>query len=528
MLPPVHFLSEQTLGAPAATVTFNNINVAIAAWDAITGKTSRHLVVMVNAACADAVNTRPVNIQFNNDAGANYNTEEMAGINAVAGPSVEIDNTATPVIGYITGTNYANASGSIRVLMAHAFNAINHKSGMTLAGAAEDTASAHTVRWASNNAITRVDLLCNAGASNFVAGSYFAVGVVDERYQAGEVLLGAAAANVTFAAIPQVDGDLMVISYLRTDLVGPGDNAIHQFNGDAVVANYWWETIAGDRNLAVVGAQFNSNISLSAMGNTGTANAFDPSIVSLPDYIDATLQRTGISFIGHHELTTPRGIIATRTLRWNNANAITHIRYLPSGGANFMAGSLFSLYLIPKYQIKRIVLTAAAASVAFNNIPQNVQRLMLTVHARTDRAAATDTVLMAFNGDNVAGNYDYQEMDAAVAVVTASRNAASLEALYTAGNTAPANQFADGSIIIPNYAGNTFHKSTLNLNGVFETRAAIRSTRWENTNPITDIVLTPGTGPNFLAGSVFELIGVGPPVTQNNSVAAKLAAIGAI
>ncbi|KKM84893.1 hypothetical protein LCGC14_1294650, partial [marine sediment metagenome] len=64
----------------------------------------------------------------------------------------------------------------------------------------------------------------------------------------------------------------------------------------------------------------------------------------------------------------------------------------------------------------------------------------------------------------------------------------------------------------PQYAASDRHKHGILLTGRQENIVVIESARWEDTAPITDIVLSLVVGPNFDTGTVVELVGVMPSV----------------
>ena len=127
---PYKILGTQTLAAPAASVAFTGIAALVAAWDALAKVTSRHLVLLINAASPDAVAQRDVYLQFNADAGANYNYQTLEGAGAVAS-AARLSGQNEIALFPIPGTTYANAFGGGKVVIPHAFGAADHTAAVS-------------------------------------------------------------------------------------------------------------------------------------------------------------------------------------------------------------------------------------------------------------------------------------------------------------------------------------------------------------------------------------------------------------
>lgn len=497
---PIKILKTVTLTAETIEVTFDDIATLVANWDAWAGVTSRHLVIISNARCVDPSDYVTQFLRFNGDLSNIYNYERLSGVNAAAsaGRSEGANAINLPPV---QGANIANAMGGCMVLIPHAFNTVNHKSLIALGGASEYVVEAVAGRWGSVAAITSVTLIEGVG-DEYVVGSSFSIGVVDERYLVEEILDDGGG---TFNNIPQGEGDLAVIGYLRTALAAVDDEVICAINDDTVVAHYPAQELVG-RNGAASASQPNFEVGMVAAANA-TANVFGALAMTISQYAKDN-QPHFLSQSGYHESTGATGEVRVMSGR----RAITEpINKLYIAGANFddfAAGSLISLYRVPKRIIQRVELTAPAANITFANIPQNFEALVLHVYARSDRAAVSDDINVNFNGDNVAANYDIQFLYGAAAVVTAVRNLASYAMLSIPSDTEGAKEYGEGLLVILGYSQSDRHKHVAVVRGRQENVAGINSCRWENIAAITQIVLTPNVGPNFLAGSVFELEGV--------------------
>ena len=158
-------------------------------------------------------------------------------------------------------------------------------------------------------------------------------------------------------------------------------------------------------------------------------------------------------------------------------------------------------------QIVILVIAVGALVIAIRALKND--RMNATKALKNDRAAATDDLKYEINGDAGPATYDTQLISGVGAVVAAARSAAN-PWIYCIANTAGANEFGSAIFTFSDYAKADRHKHYTILNGMVEDRIYLISGRWENTDPITQIVLTPAVGPNLMAGSVFELVGLMP------------------
>ncbi len=509
---PIKILKTIQIETAQATIDFDNIAARVAAWDAAVKVTSRHLVLIVNAASPDAVAKRAVEIELNGDSGANYNHQTVTGEAAV--PDADRQDGLNALFEYpggtdypfaIPGTTYANAFGGGIILFPHAFNTTNHKVALALGGAVENYVSSVIGRWASVAAITSLALSLDTG--NFAAGSTFHLGVIDERYLVEEIEDAAADFVPTFDNIPQGEGDLAVIGYARSDRAAVEDEVLHSFNDDGVAANYPAEELIG-RGAVPTASQPQQEIAM-VSGHPGAGNEFGALVVSYSQYIKAN-RHYFLSESGYHEATGPTAEIRLMSGRRLNIEPINKLHYEPNAGALFKAGSLFSLYRVPKRIIERIELTAPQAVITFDNIPQNFEALQLNTCVRSTVVAASDIIEQTLNNDGVAGSYNFQLLQGALALVQCVRTLGSLIiGAVIAGNTANPGEYTPVSIFFPGYAETDRHKHSIVNNGrVNSLDVRILSRRWLNTDAITRIDLALTTGPNFEVGSVFELEGI--------------------
>jgi len=177
--------------------------------------------------------------------------------------------------------------------------------------------------------------------------------------------------------------------------------------------------------------------------------------------------------------------------------------------SNIAAGA--SSYFV---KIAETVLAAPAANFDFTSIPGTYRHLKIIVQARSSTAAFFQDIHMHFNNDTSA-NYDVQintsvnTTPGANAVVASANN---YIGEITAASTA-ANFAGSLEITVPNYAGTTFYKNYICLNGHARGVAAADQNswyttgQWRNTAAITRVTIFPTSG-NFIIGSVATLYGM--------------------
>ena len=482
---PLKVIGEQKLSNAAAPVTFTLADYTIPSG-------TRHLAMIWNAR-ATTGGTSPT-LQINNDGGANYNRQRLSGTGATADAgrlSGQIAIDLLPVVG-LPAT--ASVFGSGMVLIPHYANTANHKAVLSVAGANESEISAVAGRWASTAAITRLDLLL--AGDTFVANSIFLLCVVDEDYLIEEFNLSADG-TVTFDNGIPTSGDLVGIGHCRTDRAATSDDVDLSMNSDVTDANYARQRLSGSSATAAAVAAADRALIEGVPGDSATANAFGAFVVSISQHANGVKQPHILAVSGYHETSGPTSNVAFASGRRANIAAYTSLLFAPGGGGtNFKSGSLFSLYHVPKRTLDSDTLTVDTATIT-HTVPSGYEALVESVFARSDVAAATDPIDVAFNNDTTAANYDGQALEADGASVAAGQSAASRRLAFIPGASAAANVFGGGVALIPAYTETDRHKHLLVMEGAADDILTLRSNRWENTAAITEIDLTPGTGPNF-------------------------------
>jgi hypothetical protein len=161
------------------------------------------------------------------------------------------------------------------------------------------------------------------------------------------------------------------------------------------------------------------------------------------------------------------------------------------------------------------VLSGAASNITFNSIPGTYNHLRLVALLASSDAAVTDFVIMQFNGDTAA-HYDRNYVAASDAAVNAGDSVAASNIGVGAmpGTSDSAGVVGILTVDIPGYALTTFNKackmwgSFIPTGNPAQNNQQLTTGQWRSTAAITEIVLAPQTGPNFVTGSGAWLYGV--------------------
>ena len=173
-------------------------------------------------------------------------------------------------------------------------------------------------------------------------------------------------------------------------------------------------------------------------------------------------------------------------------------------------------------RIGQQTLVAPAASVTFSSIAASFSQLMLVVQATSLAAVTTDTLIVQFNGDAVAVDYQIAQTNYNSSGNSSGAPTGTGIAGGTIGNvtgTGGATGFLGGAAILtlPAYAQTLlgqikvgFFQNAVNVGGSgTDLFAAAGAIMWKQTNTaISAIALLLGSAGNFATGSVFTLYGL--------------------
>ena len=163
-------ISKTVLGSPAANFTFSGIPA-----------TSNNLLVTVDAASAGAVNNEPMFVQFNADAGANYNFQLglLENVTFQGFNTAGVAGNANQGCGGIAGTTSpANESGPVQISIMNYAGTTFRKhalctwgnNGADVSGSNSNNSGQDIITWRNTAAITSIKLGLASG-NNFATGS---------------------------------------------------------------------------------------------------------------------------------------------------------------------------------------------------------------------------------------------------------------------------------------------------------------------------------------------------------------------
>ena len=153
--PTYDLLDSVTLSSSASSVTFSSID-----------QSYRDLVLVVEGSSTSGF-ARGMGAQFNNDTGSNYNYVSMTGDGSSASSSSVSNNSSIGVFGRLA----ASGGKAINIIQIMDYSATDkHKSCLSRTNNAASDTNAVASRWASNSAITEIDLL---PGSSLESGSTF-------------------------------------------------------------------------------------------------------------------------------------------------------------------------------------------------------------------------------------------------------------------------------------------------------------------------------------------------------------------
>lgn len=156
-------------------------------------------------------------------------------------------------------------------------------------------------------------------------------------------VLSVAAATVTFSSIPQTYENLVLEIMGSASDASNSVNANVQFNGDTTGTNYINANIQGGSTAPAAGS---GSGAITGAVLPGTSNALTNGAgsgrLTIPDYARTTFIKTCTSTTSLVISSAALAIYAVSV--WKSTAAITSLSITDSGGGNFIAGSVFSLY----------------------------------------------------------------------------------------------------------------------------------------------------------------------------------------
>lgn len=161
--------------------------------------------------------------------------------------------------------------------------------------------------------------------------------------------------------------------------------------------------------------------------------------------------------------------------------------------------------------IEEVLLAADATHIEFSSIAATFKDLLFVGRLRSDRGATTDALEVRVGNTSVdtGSNYDWlTQTNAATASGSGATSARLGNAL--AGNNARTNLYGQMRLLLIDYAETTYERGFEATGGAPGITASNGVGSWRNRTDVIDVVrFFPTNGPNFLAGSMIRLYGVG-------------------
>lgn len=182
---------------------------------------------------------------------------------------------------------------------------------------------------------------------------------------------------------------------------------------------------------------------------------------------------------------------------------------------NGLTGTKYDIASADNYYMEPIatnLLSSAAASVTFSNIPQGYKHLQIRALVRGTFADTNTYPNIHFNGDT-GSNYAWHILDGNGSSASAGAGSTQTSAgvpTFTAGNST-ASIFGVLVMDILDYANTSKFKTVRYLGGHDQNGSGIvrfSSGLWQNTAPITSIAFTALSSSNWATNSRFSLYGI--------------------
>jgi hypothetical protein len=154
-----------------------------------------------------------------------------------------------------------------------------------------------------------------------------------------------------------------------------------------------------------------------------------------------------------------------------------------------------------------------ASTISFTSIPGTYKHLQVRLTGRDNRAVFRDFFGMNFNSDS-GNNYAMHSLsgDGASASASATTSFSEIQFLAVSASTANnASGFGVCVMDILDYQNTNKYKTVRGLGGYDDNGQGVisfQSALWQNTNAITQIDITPGSGTSFSQYSSFALYGI--------------------
>jgi hypothetical protein len=155
--------------------------------------------------------------------------------------------------------------------------------------------------------------------------------------------LASSQASIEFTSIPATFTDLVILISSRVD--GANGTLEIYFNTDTTNANYSYRRLAGDGSIAYTNSGSNSYFAY-ANGSGQTANTFANGNIYIPNYTSTVAKSLSSDVVQENNATSADQFITAGL--WTGTVAINRVFIRPAVSANFVSGTIVSLYGVLK------------------------------------------------------------------------------------------------------------------------------------------------------------------------------------
>jgi hypothetical protein len=239
-----------------------------------------------------------------------------------------------------------------------------------------------------------------------------------------EQTVSAPVASVTFSNIPQTGySDLKIQYSTRTTAAAYNDGVLTQINGSS--SNFTFRQIYGTGSGGGASNSGSTNAGANTTGATATANTFGSAELYIANYTSSNAKAMYVDSVGENNSSS--SVQAMLASLWNQTAAITSVGFVSSSGANFVAGSSFSLYGIAATGTTPAIYAKATGGDIITNDGTYWYHAFLSSGIFTpSQALSCDTLVVAGGGGGGgatgtgggAGGLSYQSSRSAVALTS--------------------------------------------------------------------------------------------------------------
>lgn len=329
------FISQQTLGAAAASVTFSSIP-----------QTYEDLIVVISGRGDTAATEAIVYANINGDSGANYYTQRLYSHTGTS-PFNSVADTKLMLCNIPAATAPANRAGQVEIFFDNYAKTTFNKTAVSTGHQAIANTAGNIVgmlcsgQWANTNAITQLAFTLSAG--NFVAGTTITLyarvkngnsGNDPTLYLIHDQILAANAATYDVTNIPQTYEDLVIMVEARQGTGGAQNYSVRPNNDSGANYTTYFEDRTGTNTAATTSAPFGQSEAA-----TATASVFAHSEGVIYGYSKTNRFKNIMSRGGCLSISLEDRYHAV----WKSNAAITSLRFFP-GANSFLAGTRIRVY----------------------------------------------------------------------------------------------------------------------------------------------------------------------------------------